>query len=183
MTDLIRNSIGVLLGAAIALTGVARAQHQPYAGQHDRDIKALSADEVKQYLAGAGMGYARSAELNHYPGPMHALELAEHLDLTTEQRAAAKALMDSHKAEARAIGAKLVESERALDELFRSARVDEATLARAVRAAAQLQGDYRLSHLDTHRRLRALLTDEQVARYDALRGYGERSGSHLGGRH
>ena len=30
----------------------------------------LSPQEVKQYLSGAGMGYAKAAELNHFPGPM-----------------------------------------------------------------------------------------------------------------
>jgi hypothetical protein len=142
--------------AAVALAGAAQAQQRPYAGQQEREIKALSADEIKQYLAGAGMGYAKSAELNHYPGPGHALELA---------------------------GARLVESERALEQLFRSGQVDEAALARAVRAAAQLNGEYRLSHLETHRRTRALLTAEQVARYDALRGYGGGTGTGHSRRH
>ena len=39
-----------------------------------------------------------------------------------------------------------------------------------MRAAAPAQGEYRLSHLETHRRMKALLTPDQVARYDALRG-------------
>jgi hypothetical protein len=41
-----------------------------------------------------------------------------------------------------------------------------------VKQAALLQGEYRLSHLETHRRMKPLLTAEQVAKYDALRGYG-----------
>jgi hypothetical protein len=32
-------------------------------------------------------------------------------------------------------------------------------------------GEYRPSHLETHRRMRALLTAEQVKRYDHARGY------------
>ena len=149
----------------------AQAQHQPYAGDASREVKALSADEIEQYLSGAGMAYAKAAELNHFPGPMHLLELANKLGLTSEQRAAVKRLMDVHKAEARYIGAKLVESERALDALFRSGRVGPEALATAVRAAAEAAGEYRLSHLETHRRTRLLLSAEQVARYDELRGY------------
>lgn len=76
------------------------------------------------------------------------------------------------------------EAERALDALHATGRMDEAALAGAVRAAAVLEGEYRLSHLETHRRLRALLTDEQVARYNRLRGYGAGEGSrHHGRRH
>lgn len=153
------------------------AQHQPYAGQQEREIKALSPDEVKQFLSGAGMGYARPAELNRFPGPMHVLELADKLDLTPEERARTKALMDAHKEEARAIGAKRVGSERTIEMLFRSGKVDEATLAKSVHEAAALEGEYRLAHLETHRRMRALLSDEQVARYVRLRGY-EGGGEH-----
>src|SRR3954468_5849749 len=81
---------------------------------------ALSPEEEKQYLSGAGMGYAKAAELNQYPGPMHALELADKLMLSAEQRDSLKNLMDSHKAEARTIGKRLVQTERELDELFRT---------------------------------------------------------------
>ena len=157
--------------AFFAAAAPVAAQHHGYHGQQDRDIKALSAEEVKQYLAGAGMGYAKAAELNHFPGPQHALELADRLALSDAQRAAIRQLMDTHKGEARAIGAELVLAERELDALFRSERIEEATLARAVRTAAALRGEYRLSHLETHRRMRALLTAAQVVRYDELRGY------------
>jgi Spy/CpxP family protein refolding chaperone len=133
---------------------------------------------VKQYQSGAGMGYAMPAELNRFPGPMHVLELADKLELTPEQLAKTRALMDAHKAEARAIGAKRVESERVIEKLFRSGKVDEATLVKSVREAATLEGEYRLSHLDTHRRMRSLLTDVQVARYEQLRDYGTTSQSH-----
>ena len=156
----------------VALALPAQAQHlQPYAGQQERDIKGLSADEVKQYLSGAGMGFAKAAELNRFPGPSHALELADQLGLSTEQRSAIRALMDSHKAEASAIGKRLVEAERSLEQLFRSGNVPQPALADAVAKAAALYGEYRLSHLETHRRLRPLLTEEQVAHYDTLRGY------------
>ncbi|HYE41651.1 MAG TPA: Spy/CpxP family protein refolding chaperone, partial [Ramlibacter sp.] len=149
----------------------AQHAHRPYSGQQDRQIKALSDEEVSQYLAGAGMGYARPAELNRFPGPMHALELADQLELTAEQRSAIRALMDAHKAQARAIGTKLVDAERHLDRLFHASDVSADALARAVAAAAALEGEYRLSHLETHRRLRPLLTEAQIARYEALRGY------------
>jgi len=168
-----------VLAAPLALSQNA----QPYTGQHAREVKSLSAEEVQQYLAGAGMGYAKPAELSSYPGPMHVLELAEKLVLTPAQRARTQALMDAHKAEARAIGARRVEAERALDALFASGQVDEQALSRTVRAAATLEGEYRLSHLETHRRMHALLTEEQVNRYNHLRGYGSGGGQRHGMKH
>jgi hypothetical protein len=75
------------------------------------------------------------------------------------------------------LGRKLVGAEAALDDLFRSARVERAALAAHVHAVAAAQGEYRLSHLETHRRMRALLTEEQVSRYDTLRGYAAGAGA------
>jgi Spy/CpxP family protein refolding chaperone len=151
-----KHTILMLLTIVSSLAGTARA---------------LTAEEIEQYRAGAGMGYAKAAETNHFPGPMHVLELAGALDLSAEQRAATERLMQTHKAEARAVGAKVVAAEQELERLFRSGAVQDADLARAVAEAARLQGEYRLSHLETHRRMRALLTEEQVKRYDALRGH------------
>ena len=159
-------SLLVAAGAAMA------DQPGPYAGQHDREIKALSPQETQDYLQGKGMGYAKAAELNHYPGPAHVLELADQLGLTAEQRDATTRLANAHHAEARAIGIKRVDAERQLDALFHRGKADERSLADAVLLAAILEGEYRLSHLETHRRLRALLTEDQVKRYDELRGYG-----------
>jgi Spy/CpxP family protein refolding chaperone len=168
MNMLLKTAVFIACATAAALSG---AQPGPYAGEQSRGIKALSEQERKQYLSGAGMGYAKAAELNGYPGPMHVLELADRLELTPEQQQKTKALMHEHKEQARAIGARLVAAERELDALFRSGSVDRGALEKAVRAAADTQGSYRLSHLETHRRMRDLLTAEQIARYDALRGY------------
>jgi hypothetical protein len=49
----------------------------PYAGHQERPIKALAPEEVAGLLGGEGMGYALAAELNHYPGPRHVLDLAD----------------------------------------------------------------------------------------------------------
>ncbi len=162
--------LAIVATALIAAAPLGRAQGS-YAGQQSREIKALSAEETRQYLAGAGMGYAKPAELNGYPGPMHVLENADGLALTPEQRKQTVALMQAHKEEAKAIGAKLVAAERALDALFRSKSAESASLEQAVRGAAAMQASYRLSHLETHRRMRDLLTTEQIAKYDAFRGY------------
>jgi Spy/CpxP family protein refolding chaperone len=150
---------------------VAPAQQSTYSGQEMREIKALSAEETKQYLSGAGMGFALAAELNRYPGPTHVLDLTEQLALSPEQQAATTRLMNAHKAEAREIGKRLVEAELTLDRQFASGNVDEAELAGQVRTVAALHGEYRLSHLETHRKLRNILTADQVERYVRLRGY------------
>jgi len=69
----------------LSSAALAQGHNQPYSAQAGREIKALSDEEVKPYVSGAGMGYAKAAELNHYPGPMHALELADPLGLGADQ--------------------------------------------------------------------------------------------------
>ena len=155
----------------------------PYAGEQSRVIKALSEDEVKSYLAGAGMGYAKAAELNRYPGPMHTLELADKLDLSPDQRAAIESLMKRHKAEARELGAEVVRLERDLDALFAQTKATSGLVDAKLAEIGAAQARYRGSHLKTHIEATKLLTPDQVARYDALRGYtgaapAGRSGGH-----
>src|SRR5712691_2371518 len=89
---------------AVALTVAAsgvHAQTSPYAGEQQRSIKALSERDIAELQSGHGMGLAKSAELNGYPGPAHVLELAAPLELTAEQQAATKELLADHKTKAR----------------------------------------------------------------------------------
>ena len=53
----------------------------PYINQLDSSVKGLSDKEVDDLLNGRGMGFARMAELNNYPGPKHLLEMSNELSL------------------------------------------------------------------------------------------------------
>ena len=77
-----------LLASTIALLLLSTTVYSqsPYMGQESREIKALSPQEISDYLLGRGMGLAKAAELNGYPGPAHVLELAVQLEITSEQR-------------------------------------------------------------------------------------------------
>ena len=78
--------------AGILIVGTAAAESSPYAGLEGRAIKALSEEEIADLLAGRGAGMALPAELNHYPGPKHVLELAANLRLTPDQQAETRRL-------------------------------------------------------------------------------------------
>jgi hypothetical protein len=47
----------------------------PYAGQQGRSIKAPSDDDIAALRKDEGMGMAKAAELNGYPGPAHVYNL------------------------------------------------------------------------------------------------------------
>ena len=121
--------------------------HSPYAGMQTRTIKALSNQQIADLKAGRGMGLALPAELNGYPGPIHVLELADQLGLSTEQKARIKDLFDSMKAEAVPLGAKLLEQEAALDQQFANHSVTAESLKAATAEIGATQAELRDTHL------------------------------------
>jgi Spy/CpxP family protein refolding chaperone len=170
-----------LAGLACALAALAHATApSPYAGQQSRDIKALSGAEQADLLAGKGMGLAKAAELNGYPGPAHVLELATDLALSTEQRARTQAVWQSMDGRARAIGQQVVEAERELDALFVSRQVTRERLAAQLDRIGALQAQLRAVHLEAHLEQARILTPEQTRRYVSLRGYSAPAGAHRG---
>jgi hypothetical protein len=51
--------IGIMLGCAPLCWSAEPST--PYAGQEQREIKALSAEEIQSYLSGSGMGLSKAA--------------------------------------------------------------------------------------------------------------------------
>ncbi|HXG38623.1 MAG TPA: Spy/CpxP family protein refolding chaperone [Bacteroidota bacterium] len=160
-----------LFGLLVGVTALTLAQHSPYAGEATHPIKSLSPKEVEAYLGGAGMGFAKAAELNHYPGPRHVLDLAEQLHLTTEQTQKARVLYDAMKAEAISLGTRIVEEEQSLDRLFAMQHITREQLEATTNRIAVLQGQLRVTHLLAHLSMKEILTQEQIEKYDELRGY------------
>ena len=169
-----------IIGLAAASPALAQSNPAPYAGQQTRAIKALSDADAKALLEGAGMGFAKAAELNGYPGPMHVLENAAALDVDEVQRAAIRAILERHKAEARALGAEVVKLEAELDALFAARTASAANIGPVLARIGEVSARLRASHLEAHLATTKLLSREQVAHYAALRGYGEHAhhGSH-----
>ncbi len=158
-------------------------QQSAYVGQASRDIKALSQQEIDSILAGKGMGFAKAAELNGYPGPAHVLELADKLELAPEQRARTQAIFERMESSAKALGAQLIEAERSLELLFRSSTIEPASLRAAVERVAGLQAQVRVAHLQAHLEQTVVLTAAQASIYSQLRGYGAPSAGHTGHPH
>ena len=155
----------------LAVPSVAQHSHSPYAGQEKRAIKTLSEEEVQTLLSGQGMGLAKTAELNHYPGPRHVLDLATQLQLSETQRTETQQIYDRMHQEAVRLGTLVVDKERELDHLFATEAVDSQTLQKLTQQIAQLQGDLRVAHLQAHVEVKRVLSREQIDTYDALRGY------------
>ena len=84
--------------AALFLTlvscSVLASDQSPYAGEEFRSIKSLSDHEIQSLRRGDGMGFSKLAELNHFPGPKHVLDVADELELSPLQLAETKSLYE-----------------------------------------------------------------------------------------
>lgn len=147
------------------------AAASPYVAQLDSPVRGLSAQEVDDLRAGRGMGFARMAELNNYPGPRHVLALQEELKLSAEQQASIEAIFSAMQTEAQALGEQILTREEQLGAAFVGGAVDEATLQQHVMTLAELYGQLRVAHLRAHLQVTPLLTPEQITAYNELRGY------------
>lgn len=149
----------------------ASHHHSVYADEARSEIASLSADELKQLESGAGMGFARAAELSGYPGPMHVLEAAKELGLSDSQREETQRIFDTMKSDALRIGGEIIEKERRLSLRFQHRHIDETVLRELAAELGLLRAELRVAHLRAHLSTTALLTPEQIQRYDELRGY------------
>jgi hypothetical protein len=126
----------VIATAAIVVLSSSAMGQQPYAGLQNRSIKTLSDQQIADLNAGRGMGLALAAELNGYPGPLHAIELASDLRLSPEQVGKLKALFEVMKAETIPLGASLILQERDLNDDFANHTVTLASVEGATRSAS-----------------------------------------------
>ncbi|UFJ41127.1 hypothetical protein LOK74_00770 [Brevibacillus humidisoli] len=170
LTGLLSSVTVLSIGCSAAET-TEPAVSQPYTDLQSRTIKALSAEKIEGLLKGAGLQYALSAELNHYPGPKHTLDFGKELGLHPDQESAIKELADDMTSEAKTLGKRLVELESQLDKSFASGWITEEELTAIVNQIAMVEGQLRTVHLQTHLKTKEILSPEQVARYDVLRGY------------
>lgn len=147
---------------------LAQTENSPYIGL---EIKSLSQQEIKGYLSGKGMGFAKAAELNHYPGPKHVLELAKELQISKQQINQTKKVYDTMNEEALQLGKLYIEKENELNRLFNKQKIGEKQLKSLILEIGRLRGELRFVHINAHLKMKNILTKEQIDNYDKLRGY------------
>ena len=160
---------------AISIHLVSAAEEQEYRsqyiGQEQRSIKGLSDDDIDELARGAGWGLAKAAELNGLPGPKHVLEMKDEIDLTAEQELKMQELYEDMKAKAIVLGQQLIAQERELDTLFADGGMDESKLDELLTSIAGTYKSLRYTHLYAHLQAPHILSEEQIRKYNELRGY------------
>ncbi len=167
---MIRFAIMVMIGM-LPFALWAQHHHSGYGKHMHRAIVALSDTEMQGLLKGEGMGMALVAELNHYPGPRHVLDLADSLNLNEAQRTAVQKIFDEMHRNAVKLGKEIIQKERHVQHLLQSGQFEEAEVGQLLETIGQLRGQLRWVHIRAHLQTRTILSPEQIARYDQLRGY------------
>ena len=146
-------------------------------------MKSLSPEDIAELRRGGGWGLARTAELNGMPGPVHLLEFKDEIPLTSEQVEVITAIYERMRAKAIAEGERFLAGEEALEKAFRARTVTEESLRETLGEIERSRARLRFIHLVAHLETPDLLTDEQIARYATLRGYGTHRGDAAHGGH
>ncbi len=149
----------------------SQATLSPYAGLENREIKSLSEEDLVELRAGGGWGLALAAELNGVPGPAHLLELRTQIDLTPEQFADIEVIYAQMKAQAIETSERFIAAEAAIEAGFREGNLSTDRLQELVAQSAAVRAELRYVHLLRHLETPPLLSVQQIARYNSLRGY------------
>lgn len=142
-----------------------------YAGEESRHVKSLSSEDIAELKRGSGWGLAKAAELNGVPGPVHLLEMQEEISLTDSQITAIKSLYEQMMSQAIDQGLKLIALERELESHFQNRTITDSILRSSLDAIADTRRDLRYIHLAAHLKTPDILSEEQIKRYNLLRGY------------
>lgn len=168
---MIRLAIALCASAFPLIAAAQQHGRSPYAGMETREIKSLSEADIADLRRGAGWGLALPAELNGVPGPAHLLEMKDGIGLTPVQIKALEALFAEMQAEAREAGDRFIAAEAAIEAAFREGNLTPDRLRALIDTSAEARAELRFIHLRRHLETLPLLTDEQIARYNGLRGY------------
>jgi periplasmic protein CpxP/Spy len=149
-----RTAAGAVLVAALGTPAVLWAQPGPGWGGERRG---------GMMGKGPGVGGMRDGG----PGAI-ALPLRQ-LNLTEQQRAQVRSIMESHQQEFRANGERMREAHRALHQVVTAPTVDESAIRAASSNLAEVMADGAVLRARVHSEVYALLTPEQRQRATELR--------------
>ncbi len=132
-------------------------------------VRTLTYKQYNAYLKGeAAADMAMVAEMNHYPLPDKVLKLKYELDLSPTQVKKLEEINNYMRRRRLQIGGSVINTERALDSLFRTHKVDDGTLIFYTNRYGLYQGELKNALLQACFATEKLLAPQQIARFEAL---------------
>ena len=161
----------LVLVPLVAFSAADQPYQSKYAGEEKRAIKSLSKTDIEELENGRGWGLAKAAELNGVPGPIHLLQMKDKINLNANQVRAIDDLYQKMKEAAIPLGLELIELERDLNDYFANRTITSELLGDLLENIAQVHKQLRYVHLSAHLKTPDIITPEQMALYNQLRGY------------
>ena len=116
-------------------------------------------------------GNGKTQQSSNYPGPHHVLDLKRELGVSPEQAQHIEVVFEQMQVEAKRLGQEIVQRETQLSADFARGTISEAVIQARTGDLALLYGQLRAAHLRAHLQITPLLSPEQIAKYNTLRGY------------
>lgn len=120
-------------------------------------------------LNAEGMGQAKYAEMNGYPGPKHVLDLANELVLTPDQAKSIKVIFKEMETRSKELGVHIIRIEEELNDAFKEGMLNEKSVRDDTEQIGKLRGRLRATHLVAHLKTKEILTPKQIDLYVKLR--------------
>lgn len=132
-------------------------------------LKALSYEQYKAYTDGVDInGMALVALANHYPDPQKTLLLKKELGLTPIQVTQIGNISAELQRKTKEMGAFMIKNEKALDDLFKSKKINDGTLIFYTNRYGLYQGELRNAVLQAYVKVRSILDAAQCKKYEQL---------------
>jgi protein CpxP len=155
--------VGVAAVAAVVTTGYVQAQAQDGAAPTPRHERRGPGGP------GGPGGFFRGPGGPGGPGGFGAMGLLRGLDLTDEQRAQVRQVMDGHRADLKAIGDRLQAARKAEHDAVTAAQFDEQLVRGKSAELAAVMADAAVLQAKLHSDVFAVLTPEQQAKAAELK--------------
>jgi hypothetical protein len=153
----------------LATKGLAQSNVDTIQHTDMSPLKAMSYEQYKAYTDGVDInGMALVAEVNHYPEPQKVMDLKRELGLTTVQASAIDKINIELHRKMKEMGGMIIKNEKALDDLFRTKKVNDGTLIFYANRYGLYQGELRNSILQACVKVQDILNPEQCKKYNQL---------------
>jgi predicted ATPase len=132
-------------------------------------VRTLTYQQYNAYLKGeAANDMAMVAEMNHYPMPDKVLKLRSELDLSPVQIKKIEEINTYMHRRRLQIGGSVISTERTLDSLFRTHKMDDGTLIFYTNRYGLYQGELKNAILQACLATQKVLNEKQLVRFEAL---------------
>ena len=161
----------------------AESVPSPYAGEESRVVKSLSAEDVAELRRGGGWGLARRRSSTACRGRSTCWSSrTRSRSLASRWPRLPRSMNECARRRLRKARISLPPSGHSTTR-FATERSRRKAFGKMLAAIASSRARLRFVHLSAHLETPALLTHEQIARYDALRGYRSHAGGAAHGEH